>query len=78
MSAAARSKVLGLGILLLFGALVVPGAARAGADLAVPDEDALWRAAGEAYSEGHDMSAAMQQYRLFVDTYGKSRRAAQA
>ena len=44
----------------------------------VPGEDALWAAAGQAYEQGADKSAAMQQYRLFVQTYGKSRRAAGA
>ena len=40
-------------------------------DLAVPTENALWQAAGQAYAEGVDKSAAMQQYRLFVQTYKK-------
>jgi len=44
----------------------------------VPPEDLLWRAAGTAYAEGSDKSAAMQQYRLFVQTYGRSQRAAAA
>ncbi len=44
----------------------------------VPPEDALWRAAGEAFTNGTDKSAAMQQYRLFVDTYDDSPRAASA
>ena len=41
-------------------------------------ETALWEAAGQAYERGVDKSAAMQQYRLFVQTYGGSRRAASA
>ncbi len=44
----------------------------------VPSEEALWTAAGEAYTRGTDKSAAMQQYRLFVKTYGGSSRAASA
>jgi len=44
----------------------------------VPPEDALWAAAGQAYAGGTDKSAAMQQYRLFVQTYGGSPRAAAA
>jgi len=44
----------------------------------VPPEDALWEAAGQAYVEGADKSAAMQQYRLFVKSYNNSGRAASA
>lgn len=44
----------------------------------IPTETALWQAAGEAYAAGVDKSAAMQQYRLYVQSYGKSQRAAQA
>ena len=47
-------------------------------ELAVPTEAALWEAAGTAYEAGVDKSAAMQQYRLFVQTYGGSERAASA
>ena len=46
--------------------------------MAVPTESALWEAAGKAYEAGVDKSAAMQQYRLFVQTYGGSQRAASA
>jgi TolA-binding protein len=53
-------------------------AAETGAERRVPTEAALWEAAGQAYVDGTDKSAAMQQYRLFVQTYGKSRKAAQA
>ena len=47
-------------------------ARRDAAELAVPTEAALWEAAGKAYEAGVDKSAAMQQYRLFVQTYGGS------
>lgn len=45
---------------------------------AVPPEAALWEAAGQAFADGVDKSAAMQQYRLFVQSYGGSERAAAA
>jgi len=64
--------------LVLLGGLLLAGAAVAADTAQVPPEDALWRAAGEAFAKGTDKSAAMQQYRLFVDTYGKSERAAAA
>ena len=54
------------------------GVAAAGDEASVPPEDALWQAAGNAYAHGTDKSAAMQQYRLFVQTYGDSPRAASA
>ena len=45
----------------------------------VPPEDALWQAAGAAFTaDEDDKSAAMQQYRLFVKSYGGSERAAAA
>jgi len=45
----------------------------------VPPEDALWRAAGVAYAADEaDKSAAMQQYRLYVKSYGGNARAAAA
>jgi TolA-binding protein len=44
----------------------------------IPSEDGLWRGAGNAFAEGTDQSAAMQQYRLFVKTYGGSEHAASA
>jgi len=44
----------------------------------VPGEDALWRAAGETFSQGGDRAAALQQYRLFLGHYEKSSRAARA
>lgn len=47
-------------------------------DTAIPPEEQLWRAAGEAFAAGVDKSAAMQQYRLFVTTYKGSNRAASA
>ncbi|MFH1843471.1 MAG: tetratricopeptide repeat protein, partial [bacterium] len=50
----------------------------AASEATVPAEDALWAAAGEAFSHGIDKSAAMQQYRLFVQTYDDSPRAARA
>jgi TolA-binding protein len=58
--------------------LLLASGAHAADGAQVPPEDALWRAAGEAYSHGQDKSAAMQQYRLFVDTYDGSPRAAAA
>jgi len=47
-------------------------------DRAVPTEAALWEAAGKAYTNGTDKSAAMQQYRLFVQSYKGSQKAAKA
>jgi len=44
----------------------------------IPTETALWAAAGQAYADGTNKSAAMQQYRLFVQSYGKSAKAARA
>ncbi len=62
-------------VLMALTALAAPAVA---GDLEVPTEDALWQAAGQAYAGGVDKSAAMQQYRLFVQTYKKSERAARA
>ncbi|MFO7655119.1 MAG: tetratricopeptide repeat protein [Candidatus Krumholzibacteriia bacterium] len=66
----------------LVAALMMMVTATAGAaperDRQVPTEAALWQAAGQAYAGGTDRSAAMQQYRLFVQSYGGSRRAAAA
>ena len=61
---------------LLMICLAVP--AVAADDSLVPPEDALWDAAGKAYAHGDDKSAAMQQYRLFVQSYGGSQRAGAA
>ena len=47
-------------------------------EMSVPTENALWEAAGRAYEQGLDKSAAMQQYRLFVQEYGSSQNAANA
>ncbi|RKZ17062.1 hypothetical protein DRQ53_04610 [bacterium] len=52
--------------------------ARAGNELEIPSETALWEAAGKSFRTGNDKSAALQQYRLFVSSYGKSQRAAEA
>ncbi|MBE0567347.1 MAG: tetratricopeptide repeat protein, partial [Krumholzibacteria bacterium] len=58
---------------------VAPGAtAPVTREQAVPTAAALWEAAGKAYAAGTDKSAAMQQYRLFVQEYGGSERAAEA
>lgn len=68
--------------LLLIGVLVVSlglaAASQAAERSLVPPEDLLWQAAGKAYAEGADKSAAMQQYRLFVQSYGRSDRVAAA
>lgn len=66
-----------LAITVLLGLNLASGAA-AGDRSLVPPEDLLWSAAGQAYADGVDKSAAMQQYRLFVQTYGRSQRAAAA
>jgi TolA-binding protein len=47
-------------------------------EVEMPTETALWEAAGRAFDEGVDKSAAMQQYRLYVQSYGKSQRSANA
>lgn len=57
---------------------VLIGSAQAVEELEVPSEDALWRAAGKSFQHGEDKSAALQQYRLFVDSYGGTDRAAEA
>ncbi|MCP4293294.1 MAG: tetratricopeptide repeat protein [bacterium] len=44
----------------------------------IPTEAALWDAAGTAFTNGVDKSAAMQQYRLYVQSYGKSPRSSGA
>ncbi len=61
-------------------ALSLPSISRAAEsrERQIPTEDALWRSAGEAFAQGTDKSAALAQYRLFVDTYGDSQRAARA
>jgi len=58
--------------------VLLPVVAVADTEQRVPSEDGLWESAGEAFATGKDKSAAMAQYRLFVDTYGKSDRAARA
>jgi len=73
---AAGWALLGLGLLLLTAPSAT--AKEAPAEREVPTENALWEAAGQAYAHGTDKSAAMQQYRLFVQSYGKSERVAQA
>ncbi len=71
--------VVGCALLVLAGWLVpVASAAENSPEQQIPTEAALWDAAGQAYADGTDKSAAMQQYRLYVQTYGKSRRAAKA
>ncbi len=66
-----------LAIVLVLG-VVCSGPTMAAERALVPPEDLLWQAAGQAYAEGVDKSAAMQQYRLFVQSYGSSQRAAAA
>ncbi len=44
----------------------------------IPTEAALWDAAGQAFADGVDKSAAMQQYRLYVQSYGSSSRSSGA
>jgi len=73
-----RSSTLVLLVVLLGTALAVPCGAGPERDRAVPTEEALWAAAGNAYAAGHDKSAAMQQYRLFVQSYKGSAKAASA
>jgi tetratricopeptide (TPR) repeat protein len=53
-------------------------AALAQKEIDTPGEEALWHAAGNAFEAGNDKSAALQQYRLFVSSYGGSERAAEA
>ena len=66
----------GAALVLLLGTSSL--AAEPNAERSVPTESALWEAAGNAYTNGTDKSAAMQQYRLFVQSYGKSDNAAHA
>ena len=65
-------------LLVLSAALAADPALASSNERSVPSEAALWEAAGQAFTDGQDKSAAMQQYRLYVKTYGKSHRAAQA
>jgi len=58
--------------------LLAPLPAHGESDTEVPPQAALWRSAGESFEGGSDKSAALKQYRLFVSTYGKSQRAADA
>ncbi len=76
-----RSTIAVLALTLALTLVLTAGAGRAEEthpERAVPSEGVLWEAAGQAYANGQDKSAAMQQYRLYVKTYGKSPRAAQA
>ncbi len=78
-----NSKAIPSGILLLTLPILLGLAANALAadsqkERSVPTEAALWEAAGQAYTDGNDKSAAMQQYRLFVQSYGRSQKAARA
>ncbi len=53
-------------------------AADSSSERKVPTEASLWEAAGQAFADGVDKSAAMQQYRLYVQSYGKSPRSSGA
>ncbi len=53
-------------------------AADSSGELEVPTETALWEAAGQAFADGVDKSAAMQQYRLYVQSYGGNQRSSGA
>jgi len=53
-------------------------AAESSREQEIPTETALWDAAGQAFADGVDKSAAMQQYRLYVQSYGKSSRSSGA
>jgi len=44
----------------------------------VMSEEALWAAAGETYGADQDKSVALQQYQLFLNRYGGTKRAARA
>jgi len=44
----------------------------------VPSEDELWITAGKSFTGSEDKAAAMQQYQLYLNEYGKSSRAAKA
>jgi|GEM_PF-1723140 len=66
-------------LLLIIGLLAHPAVAGDNSrEVEVPTESALWEAAGQAYADGVDKSAAMQQYRLFVQSYKGSPKAANA
>jgi len=77
-NAAAVFPTLALLVLILPAIAGNAAAAEDTRERAVPVEGALWAAAGRAYEQGVDKSAAMQQYRLFVQSYGGSERAAAA
>jgi TolA-binding protein len=65
---------------ILSWATQVPGAPAASKqdEQMVQGEEALWAMAGQTFARSTDRSAARQQYRLFLQTYGKSQRAAEA
>jgi len=63
---------------LLVAMVCIPAIAGAKEELQVPSESALWEAAGRSFAKGEDKSAAMQQYRLYVNTYDDTDRAAKA
>jgi len=69
-------RVLLMGVLALSAAIAAAG--ETAPERQVPTESALWEAAGQAFADGTDKSAAMQQYRLYVQTYGKNPKAAGA
>ena len=76
-----RPAMLGYLVVLtcLILALVSPArGADDGRERQVPTEAALWETAGQAFADGVDKSAAMQQYRLFVQSYSGSEKAASA
>ena len=78
---ATRAFITTAAVVLAVAILAPAGSVRAEEDnreVTVPTEAALWEAAGTAYDQGVDKSAAMQQYRLFVQNYGGSERAASA
>ncbi len=65
-------------MLVLLAGVNQSQAADSSSELEVPTEAALWEAAGQAFSDGVDKSAAMQQYRLYVQSYGGSSRSSSA
>ena len=67
-----------LTILLLCFSVQAALAGNRSQELEIPTESALYDAAGKAFAAGVDKSAAMQQYRLFVQEYKGSEKAAGA
>ncbi len=76
--AARRPALWALPALLALLVLAAPPAFAGDDDAVVPNEDALWRAAGDTFARDADKGNALQQYQLYLTHYKKTDRAARA